>query len=200
MTLPKGTYDVVPSDGDRGFDPTHESVDLTSDKTNVDFDTCKVEDATINGTMRRTGATSTAAETTTLQGSSTKNFVKLEYTPCGSGGAATVTLSSWVSRPQCESGGAPATINPYTKKPFQAYKPLRVPAGPYALDKGGNATLHDGSNTPALVFHVAKGGGSGTVTIYTASPSLAQARENELSGNSTMTCTPQAETLSLSKK
>jgi hypothetical protein len=200
MTLAKGKYTVTPHDGDRAFRPDSLGVDLTGDKGGVDFETCAVVDNIVNGTLQRGSVETSAEKTVTLQGSTTKNFVKLEVTPCGD--SATVKVESWVSRPECEANTDWTNINPYTKKFLPAYKPIGGGSiGPFALNKAGAVDVLDSQQVKIMHIVVAKNHQRAAVEIFNASASVQKPFPNALTAaGGNMNCRPQGDTFALAPK
>jgi hypothetical protein len=155
--------------------------------------------STVNATMQRSAAATAGASPVTFQSSgSTKNLVRVLYTPCGASGTVTV---SWLVRPQCEAGGEARTINPYTKKVWPTYWQFAPPGnGPHNLDAANRVDLQNSSGDLVMTIAVAKGLGSATVVLHDLQ-SLKRSLPNEMNGaGDSMHCWPQGETLSLKPK
>ena len=197
ITIPQGTYTVIPSYQEHAFTPPSQTVTVGSSHATANFKTCSAISTTIYSTMQRSGVAAAAASPVKFQQGSLKNFVRIVYTPCLTS-SATVTVA-WQVRPQCEAGGSTVKINPYTKKYWPQYWQLAKSGdGPYALDKNNHVDLRDHSGVLVMSITVAKGLGSATVETYNGSPALLKQLPNKINGaGGLMSCVPQAERLIL---
>ena len=196
IAVPEGVYTVTPSYPEHTFTPPSKRVSVGSSNATANFKTCSAISTTVNATMQRSGV-ARAASSVPFKGGSTKNFVRVVYTPCGTSGTVKV---AWQVRPQCQaSAGNSLNIDPYTKKPWPTYWQFpKSGDGPYALDSSNHVNLNDSSGALVMSITVLKGLGSATVEIYDTHGTLVRQLPNEINGaGGEMNCRPQADKLTL---
>jgi hypothetical protein len=201
IAVPEGVYTVTPSYPEHTFTPPSKRVTVGSSNATANFKTCSAISTTVNATMQRSGV-ARAASSVPLKGGSTKNFVRVVYTPCITGTSGTVTVA-WQVRPQCQaSGGSSLSHDPYTKEYWPTYWQLpKSGSGPYALDNRKHVNLNDASGALVMSITVAQGLRSATVEIYDTHGTFVRPLPNKINGaGGDMTCRPQADTLTLKPK